>query len=69
MKEIKFVAEKIPTKKTLVSINFTGEFYQTFKKEVILILHKLSWKIASWRLLPISPYKARMTLISKPKTT
>ena len=44
IKEVVFVVKNLPRKKMSGPYSFTGEFYQTFKKEAILILHKLSSK-------------------------
>lgn len=49
IKEIKFV---VPTKKTAGPHGFTGELWQTFKKEVIAILYKCFHKIEMKRLFP-----------------
>ena len=44
-----------------------GEFYETFREEIMPILIKLFQKIAEEGPLPISFYKATITLIQNPE--
>ena len=48
------------------SDDFTGEFYQIFKEELMPILLKYFQKIEKERALPNSFYKANITMILQP---
>ena len=64
--EIEAVIKNLPTNKSSGPDSFTGEFYQTFRKDLTPIILKIFQNIAEGGTLTNSFYEATITLITKP---
>ena len=64
--EIEAVIKKTPKNKSPGLDGFIGEFYQTFREELMPIFLKLFQKIEEDETFPNSFYEATITVIPKP---
>ena len=64
--EIEAVIKNLPKDKSPGTDGFTGEFYQTFRKERMCSLLEIFQKNCRGRTLPNSFYEATNTLMQKP---
>ena len=58
--------KNLPKNKSPGLDGFTGEFYQTFREELMPLLLKLFQKVADKGSLPNSLFEATITLTPKP---
>ena len=68
LKEVEPIINSLPKQKALGPDGFTGEFYQTFKAEIIQIFYNPFQRIEKEGIIFNSFHEAIITLKTKPKT-
>ena len=65
IKEIKLIINNHPKQKEKRPDVFTGEFYETFKKEIIPVLHNHFQRIEKMFIISDSSYEVGITQLPK----
>ena len=65
-KKIESIFNNHPKQKSLVPVEFTGEFYQTFREETVPNIYNLFQRTQAEEILPNLVHEVSVTLIPKP---
>ena len=63
---IQSIINNLPKQTASDPAGFTGEFYQTFKEEIIPMLYNLFQRMETVEIFPNSFYETSITLLPKP---